>query len=261
MANKYLCEMCVASTQGIEVARDLGADRIELCSALSEGGLTPSLGLLSYAVRNSGATKVNVLIRPRAGDFVYSDAELEVMRDDIIMAREAGANAVVIGVLNPDGSLNYEAMKYLLEAAWGPCKTCCDRSEPLKVTCHRAFDVCCDYRKTLEQLIELGVDHVLTSGGESNALRGAQLLRELNEAYGDKISLIAGAGVNEGNVAAIARVSSVKEFHFSAKGMAPSQMVYRNPKVYMGMPGSDDYDIPVTSKHTAQAIIAALKAL
>lgn len=244
---KYKFELCVTAPQGCQVAEECRLDRIELCSALSEGGLTPSYGLLHYACSQSVYSKVNVLIRPRAGDFIYSTSEVRVMRDDILRAKDEGANGVVIGCLNPEGWLDIKAMEVLLKAAEG-----------MQVTFHRAFDVCADRIAMLELLIALKVDHVLTSGGMGSAQAGIAELAALQQQAKDRITLIAGAGVGPSNIAEIAQLTGIKEFHFSAKDTIPSQMQYRNPEVFMGLPGSDEYELQTTS---LTKVIATIKAL
>lgn len=243
----YKFELCVTSAQGCQVAEECRLDRIELCSALSEGGLTPSAGLLHYACAQSVYSKVNVLIRPRAGDFVYTTSEVRVMRDDILRAKDEGANGVVIGCLNPEGWLDVRSMEVLLKAAEG-----------LHVTFHRAFDVCEDRMAMLEVLITMGVDHVLTSGGKGSALEGVAELAALQQQAKGRIKLIAAAGVGPDNIAQIAQISGVKEFHFSAKDTIPSQMTYRNPDVFMGLPGSNEYAVQITSLSKTIATIKAL---
>ena len=245
----YLFEMCVTSPQGIKVATRLGTQRIELCSALSEGGLTPSYGLIKFACDHCALTntKVNILIRPRAGDFIYTLEELNIMRTDIIHAKRMGVNGVVFGCLTPDGTIDNDAMHYLMEA-----------SEGIDVTFHRAFDVCANREETLELLINMGVKRVLTSGGMGDALEGAENLKRLNEQANKRIAILAGAGVSPANIAQIAQISGVKEFHFSAKDEEPSMMRFMNDKVFMGLPGSNEYVLQVTSESKASETILAL---
>ncbi len=244
---KFKFELCVTSPQGCQVAEECRLDRIELCSALSEGGLTPSAGLLHYACSQSVYSAVNVLIRPRAGDFIYSTSEVRVMRDDILRAKDEGAHGVVLGCLNPEGWLDVKAMEVLLKAAEG-----------MKVTFHRAIDVCADRMAMLEVLITLGVDHVLTSGGKGSAIDGVAELAALQQQAKGRITLIAGAGVGADNIAQIAQISGVREFHFSAKDTVPSQMQFRNPDVFMGLPGSNEYALQITSLSKVIATVRAL---
>lgn len=246
----YKFELCVSSAQGCRVAEEQRVDRIELCSALSEGGLTPSYGLLHYACNNCVYSAVNVLIRPRAGDFIYSSDEVKVMRDDIMSAADEGAHGVVIGCLTPKGDIDVRAMEVLLDAASG-----------MNITFHRAFDVCADRNAALETLIELGVDHVLTSGGKGSAYEGMAELFKLKEQAQGRITLIAGAGVGADNIAEIAQKTGISEFHFSAKDTVPSLMEFRNPEVFMGLPGSNEYATQVTAPSKVAATIKALRDL
>lgn len=245
----YVFELCVTAPQGVKIATKFGVQRIELCSALSEGGLTPSSGLIDYACTlcDESNTKVNVLIRPRAGDFIYTVEEIKVMREDIMTARELGANGVVFGCLTPNGNLDKDAMRYLMEASAG-----------MDVTFHRAFDLCANREDTLEMLIALGVKSVLSSGGKADAYEGAENLKQLNELANGRINLIAGAGISRFNISQIAQITGIKEFHFSAKVQEPSMMAYKNSDVFMGLPGSDEYVIQVTGEDKAYETICAL---
>ncbi len=198
-------ELCTENLAGVLAAGEVGAHRIELCSALAEGGLTPSLGLFRQAKARS-KLPLHVLVRPRAGDFCYGGLELAVMLDDVAQFRAAGAAGLVFGALTRDGSLDLPGMKRLMAAA-----------EPLPVTFHRAFDVCLEPFKVLEQLIALGVARLLTSGQEPGALSGAPLLKTLTEQAGDRLIVMAGGGVRAANAAQIVRETGVSELHFSAQ--------------------------------------------
>ena len=198
-------ELCTENVAGVIAAGEAGAHRVELCSALAEGGVTPSLGLFRQAQMRS-KLPIHVLVRPRAGDFCYGGLELGVMLDDVAQFRAAGAAGLVFGALTPDGALDLPAMKRLMAAA-----------EPLPVTFHRAFDVCREPLKVLEQLIALGVARLLTSGQEPNALAGIPLLKTLTEQAGDRLVVMAGGGVRAANAARIVRETGVSELHFSAQ--------------------------------------------
>lgn len=245
----YVFELCVTAPQGIKVAKKFGAQRIELCSALSEGGLTPSYGLIEHACETclDTNTKVNVLIRPRAGDFIYTIEEIKIMRADIINAKAMGVNGVVFGCLTSNGYIDKDAMHFLMEA-----------SEGLDVTFHRAFDLCANREETLEMLIAMGVKNVLSSGGKADALDGAQNLKLLNEQANGRINLIAGAGITRFNIATIAEITDIKDYHFSAKVQEQSMMTYKNSDVFMGLPGSDEYVIQSTGEDKAYETICAL---
>lgn len=196
-------ELCAETMQACIAARDGGADRIELCSALSEDGLTPSHGLLQEAILQSGLP-VHGLVRPRGGNFVYSDAEIAVMERDVLHMRELGAAGVVLGLLKANGTVDAEATRQLVELA-----------RPLKVTFHRAFDVTHSLEYALEDVIAAGCDRVLTSGGQSDALQGADILAELVAQAGERIEVAIGGGLRLVNAAELAQRTGASSFHGS----------------------------------------------
>ncbi|MDO8365912.1 MAG: copper homeostasis protein CutC [Saprospiraceae bacterium] len=198
-------EVCACNIQSALAAQRAGANRIELCAALDVGGLTPSLGLIRAAVR-ALEIPVQVLIRPREGDFCYSDLELEIMLEDIRICREAGAAGVVVGALTVDGQLDLPKIKAMKAAAEG-----------LEVTCHRAFDFTPDPGEALEQLIKMGFDRVLSSGQSDSAFEGRFLLQKLVLQANNRIAVMPGAGINEQNIRAIVEYTGAKDFHFSGK--------------------------------------------
>lgn len=198
-----LLEIVVDSLLGVQTARDAGASRVELCSSFLEGGITPSSGLIALAVQQNIA--VNVLVRPRAGDSVYSGLEVQTILEDILTSKRLGANGVVIGALTKNLELDLEVMKTLIAAA-----------HPLEVTFHRAFDVVPDPLATLEQLIELGVHRILTSGQQRNAEMGIPLLKNLVQLARGRIMILPAAGINASNARKIWQQTSVSELHFSA---------------------------------------------
>ncbi len=218
----FLLEVCVDSVDGAVAAQEGGADRVELCSALLEGGLTPSGGTITEARRRL-TIGLQVMIRPRGADFCYSDAEVAVMRQDIDLAKREEADGVVLGVLTPDGDVDVERARALI-----------DRARPMSITFHRAFDMAQDPTGALEALIELGVDRVLTSGQESSALEGLDLLRALVEQAGDRIIVMPGGGIHERNVERVLRESGAREVHVAATRVTESPMRYRNPNCFMG---------------------------
>lgn len=218
---RRILEVCCGDIESVKAARDGGADRVELCCALSEGGLTPSYGQLSMALDLE--IPVNVLLRPRRGDFCYSDDEVETMIDDVCMAAVSGANGIVVGALTPDGDIDIQAMRSLKKEAAG-----------MEMTFHRAFDLCRDPEQALETLIMLGFDNVLTSGLRSNALEGAETLRRLVEQAEGRINIMAGCGVTPGNVGEIIRVSGVPAVHSTCSMVVESRMNYRRQDVNMG---------------------------
>ncbi len=198
-------EICCGSVDDVIAARFGGAIRVELCAATDLGGVTPSAGLIVGALREKGEMQVHVLVRPRPGDFVYDRAEVSTMEADIAAAREAGADGVVIGALTPAGELDMPVMQRLLKAAEG-----------MNVTFHRAFDETAHPEKVLEQLIELGISRVLTSGGKPGAFQGLPLLRRLVHKGGDRIIVMPGAGINPVNIKEIEAITGAREFHSTA---------------------------------------------
>jgi len=241
----YKFEICANSVASCKAAQEGGADRVELCSGIPEGGTTPSYGMLRKA-RESISIGLNVIIRPRGGDFLYSTEELEEMIYDIRTAKELGADGLVFGCLTKDGAVDKEAMSMLMEASKG-----------LPVTFHRAFDHSSDPMQTLEDIIDLGCVRILTSGCRPTAMEGAGLLAELVKAAGDRIIIMPGCGVNEGNIAELARLSGAREFHFSAREPVESGMLFRNPDVAMG---SED-DPYGTVRTTAARVAATIRSL
>jgi copper homeostasis protein len=215
-------EVCIDSVEAAIAAQQGGAHRVELCANLLEGGTTPSAGTIQLA-RRSVDIDVNVIIRPRGGDFCYTPIEFEVMKLDIETAKAKGANGVVIGILYQDGSVDKERTRELVELA-----------RPLSVTFHRAFDMTRDPYEALETLIELGVDRVLTTGQESSVLEGLDVITNLVEKAGERIIIMPGGGITERNFKKIVETSGVKEVHFLAPATRESPMAYRNPNCFMG---------------------------
>lgn len=248
MRDDYKFEICANGVESCIAAQEGGADRVELCAGIPEGGTTPSYGEIKTARRVLTTTRLHVIIRPRGGDFLYSPLELERMAADIDIARELGADGVVFGCLRPDGSLDTEANAMLMEHAKG-----------LSVTFHRAFDRCADPMLALEQLCQLGVDRILTSGQQPTAQQGISLLRRLNAAADGRITILAGCGVNEGNIKEIQDQTGVHEFHFSARTPVKSRMQYANPDVYMGDKDVDESTLMYTSAERVRATMAQLK--
>ena len=241
----YKFEICANSVASCIAAQEGGADRVELCAGIPEGGTTPSYGMIKSA-RESINIALNVIIRPRGGDFLYSKEELKEMLYDIQTARKLGADGLVFGCLTPEGKVDIEAMKPLMEAAGDT-----------PVTFHRAFDHSSDPMQALEDIISLGCAKILTSGCRPTALEGADLLSQLVETAGDRIIIMPGCGVKETNIAEIARLSGAREFHFSARESVESGMIFRNPEVAMG---SED-DPYGTVQTTARRVAATIKPL
>jgi copper homeostasis protein len=204
-----LVEACVDSVASSLAAERGGARRLELCDALFDGGTTPSAGMIA-ACKAAVSIPVFVMIRPRGGGFVYSDAERDVMRRDVVVARELGADGVVIGGLNADGTVDIALVRFLMETA-----------QELPVTFHRAFDFTPDLGASLELLAEAGVQRVLTSGGAPTAAEGATVLADLVRQAGSRLIVIAGGGVREENVADLVSVSGVREVHVRLTRLTP----------------------------------------
>lgn len=224
-----------------------GADRIELCENTAEGGTTPSLGTIEAARRIPGV-KLHVMVRPRGGDFLYTDAEFDIMLREVELARQAGADGVVIGILRPDATVDVERCRRLVAAAAG-----------LNVTFHRAFDWAADPLRALEDVISTGCNRILTSGQAPTALAGAPRIAELVKAARGRLTLLAGGGVNERNVSEILRLTGVTEVHGSLRGVQPTRMLVRPPDVSLGAPPDWPADaIPVADAARVRSVRQAL---
>lgn len=227
---KTILEVCTDSVESAIAAKKGGADRIELCSHLIIGGTTPDVHMYRIIKRETGIA-ARVLIRPRFGDFCYSSYEKELILEQIRTFSSEGAEGVVIGALLPDGNLDLEFMNDCVETA-GKCK----------ITCHRAFDMCRDASKTLEELISMKIDTVLTSGQQASALKGTDNLKSLCEQSKGRINILAGAGVSDTVIPSLYE-NGVRQFHLSAKRELESRMEYRNERVNMGLEGLSEYII------------------
>jgi copper homeostasis protein len=215
-------EICVDSVAGVRAAAEAGADRVELCADLLEGGITPSLGTILVA-RKVLDIKVNVMIRPRGGDFLYDEDEVAAMEADIASAKSAGVDGVVFGVLERDGRVNAKATERLIA-----------RARPASVTFHRAFDMTPEPLIALETLIDLGVDRILTSGQEPTAYEGAERIAELVKASLDRVIIMPGGGITARNASRVAAMTGASEIHFAARAPVASPMRFRRADVFMG---------------------------
>lgn len=242
-----MVEVCAKGVESCLAAQEGGADRVELCAGIPEGGTTPSYGEIMVARRVLTTTRLHVIIRPRGGDFLYSDLEVERMAADITVCRELGVDGVVFGCLRADGTIDVERNRYLMECASG-----------MSVTMHRAFDRTADPALALEQVIDLGFDRILTSGQQPQAILGVDLLAKLNRQAAGRITLMAGSGVNEQNIRTIRDVTGLHEFHFSGRESRPSGMQYVNPNLYMGRPGANEAVLDYTTARRVAATIAQL---
>ncbi len=246
---KYILEVCAGNYASVQAAVRAGAHRVELCSALGEGGLTPSVGLLRAAMALPGAEKF-VLIRPRGGDFLYTPEEQDIMVEDICFARKLGADGIVVGALREDGSVDEKAMRRYMTAAEG-----------LPVTFHRAFDVCCSPTEALETIIGLGCARLLTSGGAASAYKGVELIEKLVRQSAGRIVVMPGCGVTADNCAEILCQTGATEIHASATVMRGSRMVYRCNDVAMGAAGSDEYAVKESDEGKVREILSVLHSL
>jgi copper homeostasis protein len=228
-----LLEACVNSAISALEAQRGGADRVELCENMAEGGCTPSAGTIRFA-REHLSIGLFVMIRPRGADFFYTADEFSIMKHDIRMAREQGADGVVFGVLNPDGTLDGRRMGELADLA-----------RPMGITCHRAFDMTRDPFEALETLIGLGIDRVLTSGQCDHALEGAPLIRQLIGQAGGRIIVMPGHGVKEHNLEQMVHATGASEFHLYLTREAPSLMTFSRQEVKMGTKENAEFSYPV----------------
>jgi copper homeostasis protein len=244
---KNLLEVCAGDIDSVIAAANGGAHRVELCSALVEGGVTPSIGFIKQALKVNGI-KVHVLIRPRGGDFLYTKEEVDIMVDDVIACREAGVHGVVIGALTADGHIDVDVCRRLVEAA----------GHDINITFHRAFDLCADPIEALDQIIALGCNRLLTSGQAASAIEGVDMLAKLVQHANGRLTILAGGGVSASNAAQIIAQSGTNEVHASARSTVGSKMTYRKDGVSMGAPDSDEYARKVTDVEIVKNILAAI---
>lgn len=216
MSAPALLEIAAGSLASAQAAQEGAADRVELCGSLAEGGVTPSYGVLA-TTRDRVRLPLYVLIRPRGGDFLYNDAEFDSMRRDVETCVRLGCDGVVIGALDADGAIDPRCHELAAAAA------------QLGVTFHRAFDASVDLQRSLEDVVALGCERILTSGGRTNAVLGADVIAGLVRLAAGRITIMAGAGIRAGNLADIARRTGAREFHGSARAVHRSPMRYRNP--------------------------------
>lgn len=237
-----ILEICANSVQSCINAELGGADRVELCDNLYEGGTTPSAATIKLALEKTNL-KVFSMIRPRGGDFCYSDLELDIMKEDIRIAKSLGVHGVVFGILKPDGNFDIKRMEQLVALA-----------RPLEITAHRAIDVSADILKNLELLITLGVDRVLTSGGYPKAIDGIEVLKKMNQQAEGKIKIMAGSGIRANNIYHFINIG-IKEFHLSGKIKIDGKMTFRDTLINMGgLPDIPEYEIEVTSVEKVKAV-------
>ena len=215
-------EICVDSAAGVRAAKAAGADRVELCADLLEGGITPSLGMIrrARAIKN---LELNIMIRPRGGDFLFDDDEFAAMQSDVEIAKAEGADGVVIGLLTPAGEVDAAQTQALMTLA-----------RPLSVTFHRAFDMTPEPFRAIETLVRIGVDRVLTSGQEPTVLEGLPLIVDLIRVAGNRIVVMPGGGITSRNVERVVAAAKPREIHFAAMAPSASSMKFRRDHVFMG---------------------------
>jgi len=244
-----IAEICVDSVEGVRAAKAADAARVELCSALLEGGLTPSFGMTRQAMAVAGPVGVHVMIRPRGGDFFYSDDEFDVMKDDIAALSKLGVDGFVFGLLTCEGDVDVRRVAELIAL----CR-------PAKVTFHRAFDMAKDPFASLDVLIDLGVDRLLTSGQAPGVLEGGPLIRDLIARAAGHIMIMPGGDISARNVTRIIQETGAREIHFAALKAQAGPMRHRNPYVFMG--GTlrpPEYDRAVTTEDGIVSVLRVIK--
>lgn len=244
---KYILECCVDSVESAINAAKGGASRLELCSNLVIGGTTPDVALVNE-IRKYTDIRIHALIRPRFGDFCYTQHEMEIMKSQIRALKEAGVEGVVIGILDTEGNLDVPKMKELM-----------DEAEGLSVTLHRAFDMCRDPYEAMEQAIGLGIHTILTSGQKQSAWEGRELLAELIEKADGRVDIMAGAGIGATVIEQLIPVTKGTSYHMSGKVTLDSLMKYRKADVSMGLPSLSEYEIWQTSEDSVRNAVIVLE--
>lgn len=247
----YQIEVCIDNLESLHYAIAGNASRIELCSSLALGGLTPSFGFMQQAAKIS-TIPVYAMIRPRQGDFLYSEEDIELMLLDIDAAAHAGLQGVVFGVLTADGDIDMQQATRLAQQA---------KSHNLGITFHRAIDQCRNYTNAIEAVAELGCERILTSGLASNAEQGIEVLAKMVELANGRFAIMAGAGVNADNIAHIAQSTGITQLHLSGKTARQSRMNVIAEQAKMGNQDLDDFIVPITSTETIEKVVKALQFL
>jgi copper homeostasis protein len=242
-------EVCIDSVESAIAAERGGARRVELCSDLLEGGITPGAGLIA-TVRRRIAIDLFVMIRPRGGDFCYTGPEFEVMQEEIKQAHQLGANGVVLGVLDEDGRVDVDRTRQLVDLA-----------APLPVTFHRAIDMTPDLSAALESVVAAGARRILTSGGAPDAARGAAEIARMIESAKGRIAIMPGGGVSADTIAAIAKITGAVEFHSSARTAFRSPMQFRKEEIAMGDIRDCEYERFVVREESVRTLVEVLRRL
>lgn len=243
----FRLEVCANSYESAAAAEEGGAIRVELCENMAEGGTTPSYGQIQLC-KNKLNLEVWPIIRPRGGDFLYSDDEFEIMKADILACKDLKCDGVVTGILNADGSVDKDRCAELVKLAF-----------PVPVAFHRAFDLCSDLGQALETIVETGFVRILTSGAAQSALLGAEKISELIKQASGRIELMPGAGINPTNIATIAKQTGATVFHASARIPVESKMLHQGSAAYMGE--TDNYTYELTSVKIVKQLIQALQTI
>lgn len=240
--NNFTLEVCADSVESVLAAERGGANRIELCQNLVIGGTTPSPALFRE-IRRFSDIRIHILIRPRYGDFCYTEHEFSIMKEEIRTFRKLGAQGIVIGILKPDGTLDVERMRELIQEAG-----------EMSVTLHRAFDVCANPYEALEQAVDLGVNTILTSGQRNKCTEGVDLLKELEVRSRGRIEIQAGAGVDAAAIRELFPKTNIHAYHMSGKIVLDSAMKYRKEGVSMGMPSLSEFDLIRTDENLIREV-------
>jgi copper homeostasis protein len=246
MKKPITLELCLESVDSVIAADRGGAQRVELCANLLEGGTTPSAGTIR-AARENARIVINVMIRPRGGDFLYTDAEFASMQHDIRVAKELGANGIVLGLLRPNGTVDVERTRQLVELA-----------APLPVTFHRAIDVSRDLLEALEDVISTGAARVLTSGGKPSVVDGASMVAKMVEAAKDRIIVMPGCGITPDNVLSILETTGAREVHIALEEEIRSGMQFRKAEIPMGGVEGREYLRFVTPESAVRKVVEIL---
>jgi len=240
---KYIIEIATTDFTTTKSAVEGGADRIELCAALNEGGTTPSFGTIKKC-REAFNVQLFPIIRPRGGDFLYNEDEFDIMMADVQLCKQLGCDGVVIGLLKNDGSIDIKRTAQLIKAAY-----------PLEATFHRAFDRCSDPLKAMEELIEIGCQRILTSGQQPAASQGIDLIKQLINAANNRIIIMPGSGVRKENIKELAEKTGATEFHSSLRSKKSSKMDFVHPKFASS---DESYANPAIDKDEVKALRQAI---
>jgi copper homeostasis protein len=246
MKKPVALEICLESVDSVIASDRGGAQRVELCANLLEGGTTPSAGTIR-AARENAKIAINVMIRPRGGDFLYTDAEFASMQHDIRIAKELGADGIVLGLLRADGTVDVERTRQLVELA-----------KPLPVTFHRAIDVSRDLLEALEDVISTGAACVLTSGGQPSVVDGAPMVARMIEAAENRIVVMPGCGIRPDNVLSVLETTGAHEVHVALREETPSGMQFRKAEIPMGGVDGREYVRFVTSEDAVRNVVSIL---